>query len=110
MGFSIAYYVVSFNKFLVDPQLESAWFQPLNLKCDILVSSLWFVKCNWRRYAREPKLGNAAQQEVTRWAVYQSASMLKQHEGSFLALVDAMESGASVADCLRAIEAAEAPK
>ena len=23
----------------VDPQLESGWFQPLNLKCDILVSN-----------------------------------------------------------------------
>jgi hypothetical protein len=28
-----------------DPQLESAWFQPLkNFKCDILVSSLCFRK------------------------------------------------------------------
>jgi hypothetical protein len=26
----------------VDPQLESAWFQPLNLKCDILVSKICF--------------------------------------------------------------------
>jgi hypothetical protein len=26
----------------VDPQLESAWFQPVNLQCDLLVSSLSF--------------------------------------------------------------------
>jgi hypothetical protein len=26
----------------VDPKLGSAWFQPLSLKCDILVSSLCF--------------------------------------------------------------------
>ena len=52
----------------------------------------------------EPKLGDQQQQAVTRWAVYQSASMLRRHENSFLALVDAMERGASVAECLRAIE------
>jgi hypothetical protein len=33
----------------VDPQLESAWFQPLSLKCDILVSKFAF-KCNLYRY------------------------------------------------------------
>jgi hypothetical protein len=33
----------------VDPQLESARFQPLNLKCDILVSKFAF-KCNLYRY------------------------------------------------------------
>jgi hypothetical protein len=32
-----------------DPFLESAWFQPLNLKCDILVSNFAF-KCNLCRY------------------------------------------------------------
>ena len=58
----------------------------------------------------EPKLGDQAQQQVTRWAVWQAASMLKRHEASFLALVEAMEAGASVTDCLRAIEAAETPK
>jgi len=58
----------------------------------------------------EPRLADKQQQQLTRWAVWQSASMLKKHEGSFLALVDAMEAGASVADCLRAIEAAETPK
>ena len=33
----------------VDPQLESARFQPLNLKCDILVSKFAF-KCDLHRY------------------------------------------------------------
>ena len=51
----------------------------------------------------EPKLGDQAQQQLTRWAVWQSASMLKRHEKAFEALVEAMK-GASVAECLRAIE------
>jgi hypothetical protein len=33
-----------------DPELESAWFQLSNLKCDILVSKLCFFKCNLYRY------------------------------------------------------------
>ena len=33
----------------VDPQLESAWFQPLKLKCDFLVSN-FAVKLNLYRY------------------------------------------------------------
>ena len=33
----------------VDPQLESAWFQPLKLKCDFLVSKFAF-KFNLYRY------------------------------------------------------------
>ena len=33
----------------VEPWLESAWFQTLNLKCDILVSKFAF-KCNLYRY------------------------------------------------------------
>jgi hypothetical protein len=36
----------------VDPALESAWFQPLNLKCDILVSKFAF-KCNLYRYTQD---------------------------------------------------------
>jgi hypothetical protein len=32
-------------------ELESAWFQPLKLKRDILVSSLLLFKCNLYRYA-----------------------------------------------------------
>jgi hypothetical protein len=52
----------------------------------------------------EPKLGDQAQQQLTRWAVWQSASMLKRHEKAFEALVEAMKGGASVPECLRAIE------
>jgi hypothetical protein len=33
----------------VDPQLESVWFQPLNPKCDFLVSK-FASKCNLCRY------------------------------------------------------------
>ena len=36
----------------VDPELERAWFQPLNLKCDILVSKFAF-KCCLYRYGGE---------------------------------------------------------
>jgi hypothetical protein len=32
------------------PELESAWFQPSNLKCDILISKLFAVKLNLYRY------------------------------------------------------------
>ena len=52
------------------------------------------LKFNLRRYS---------------WAVWMAASMLRRHEGAFLALVDAMQAGAPVADCLKAIEAAEKP-
>ena len=31
----------------------------------------------------EPKLGDQAQQQLTRWAVWQAASMLKRHEKAF---------------------------
>ena len=58
----------------------------------------------------EPKLSDQSQQQVTRWAVWQAASMLKRHEASFDALTRAMEEGASVADCLKVIEAAPKPQ
>jgi hypothetical protein len=35
---------------VVDTQLESAWFQPLNLKSDLPGSSLCALKCNLYRY------------------------------------------------------------
>ena len=35
----------------VDPKLESAWFQPLSLKCDLLVSKFAF-KFSLCRYAK----------------------------------------------------------
>ena len=52
------------------------------------------------------KLGDAAQQNVTRWAVYSAASLLNKHAADFDALREAMKSGASVPECVRAIEAA----
>ena len=58
----------------------------------------------------DPKLSAQAQQQLTRWAVWQSAGMLKRHEKAFDALTRAMEEGATVAECLRAIEAAPKPE
>jgi len=58
----------------------------------------------------EPKLSDSQQQAVTRWAVWQAASMLKKHEKSFDALTEKMTQGATVAECLQAIEAAPEPK
>jgi hypothetical protein len=53
----------------------------------------------------DPKLSAQAQQQLTR-----SAGMLKRHEKAFDALTRAMEEGATVAECLRAIEAAPKPE
>jgi hypothetical protein len=58
----------------------------------------------------EPKLSDAAQQAVTRWAVWQAASMLKRHQKSFDALTEKMSQGATVEECLQAIEAAPEPE
>ena len=52
------------------------------------------------------KLGDAAQQNQTRWAVFTAASLLRKHEPEHKALMAAMERGANVADCVKAIEAA----
>jgi hypothetical protein len=38
---------------ICDPQLESAWFQPLSLKCDFLVSKFAFKWVNLCRYAKD---------------------------------------------------------
>jgi hypothetical protein len=57
----------------VDPQLESAWFQPLNLKCNILVSKVAAFTCNLYRYSE-----NAARENLRRKAerrVYRPASV-----------------------------------
>lgn len=51
------------------------------------------------------KLGDAAQQNQTRWAVFTAASLLRKHEAEHKALMAAMEQGANVADCVKAIEA-----
>jgi len=54
-------------------------------------------------------LSNNAQQNLTRWAVWQAAIMLRAHDASFKALVEAMGRGASVVDCIAAIEGAATP-
>jgi len=41
-----------------------------------------------------------------RWAVYQAATALRDHTAEYEALMAAMEKRASVADCIKAIEAA----
>lgn len=54
----------------------------------------------------ESKLSNAQQQNATRWAVWQACSLLRAYTKEHQALIDAMKSGASVADCVRVIESA----
>lgn len=53
-----------------------------------------------------PKMNDAAQQNQTRWACYQAATLLRRYPDEYEALQKAMASGASVVDCIRAIEAA----
>ena len=52
------------------------------------------------------KMGNSEQQNQTRWACYQAASLLRKYSKEYEALQAAMQSGGSVVDCLKAIEAA----
>jgi hypothetical protein len=47
----------------VDPWLERAWFQPLSLKRDILVSKFAF-KCNLYRYSSGPFLPGFPQNQL----------------------------------------------
>ena len=49
----------------VDPELESAWFQPLNLKCDFLVSYFAF-KSNLYRYVEEPHMTDRERLQMLR--------------------------------------------
>lgn len=51
---------------------------------------------------------DAAQQNVTRWAVWSAAAMLRRHGEEHAALVAAMRKGASMAECVQAIESAGA--
>ncbi len=52
----------------------------------------------------EDKLGNAAQQNLTRWSAYQAASLLRQYSKEYEALQDVMSRGGSVVECIKAIE------
>jgi len=55
-------------------------------------------------------LASGAQQNLTRWAVWQAAAMLKANAAAFEALQLAMARRAPVVECIQAIEAAAAPK
>ncbi|KAK9814053.1 hypothetical protein WJX73_010787 [Symbiochloris irregularis] len=52
------------------------------------------------------KMPDREQQNMTRWAVYQAANLLRQWKKEYEALQDAMSRGDSVADCVAAIEQA----
>ena len=52
------------------------------------------------------KLRDSEQQNQTRWACYQAASLLRKYSKEYEALQAAMQSGGSVVECLKAIEAA----
>ncbi len=52
------------------------------------------------------KLSDAQQQNATRWAVWSSAAMLRTYAKEHAALVEAMGRGASMAECIKAIEGA----
>lgn len=52
------------------------------------------------------KLSDSEQQNLTRWAVFQACSILKQNESAYNTLVDTMQRGGSVYECIQAIESA----
>eukprot|EP00899_Mesostigma_viride_P010987 jgi/Mesvir1/19890/Mv13171-RA.1 len=54
----------------------------------------------------KPKLSPEQQQSFTRWATYTAASLLKEHPAQYAALMEAMRQGATVAECVAAIEGA----
>jgi hypothetical protein len=54
-----------------------------------------------------PPLSPSAQQNATRWAVWTAAKLLRDRDAEYEALCGAMDRGASLADCVRAIEKTE---
>ena len=52
------------------------------------------------------KLSDADQQNFTRWAVWTAARLLRDYPAEYEALQSAMERGAGLVDCIRAIEGA----
>lgn len=50
------------------------------------------------------KLGSQQQQNQTRWASYQAAVLLRRYKGEYEALMKAMGDGASVEECVKALE------
>lgn len=55
---------------------------------------------------QQPRMTDAQQQNQTRWACYQAATLLRRYSAEFEALQEAMARGSSVVDCIKAIEAA----
>ena len=54
----------------------------------------------------QPKMSDGQQQNQTRWAVYQAATLLRRYPAEYEALQAAMAAGAAVPDCIKAIESA----
>ena len=52
------------------------------------------------------KLNAQQQQNQTRWASYQAASLLKNNKNEYEALMEKMKIGAPVEECIKAIESA----
>ena len=52
------------------------------------------------------KMTDNAQQNMTRWAVYNAAKLLGDNKKEYNALQNAMQRNESVSDCIRAIEQA----
>ncbi len=61
------------------------------------------------RTSGDRKLSDSEQQNFSRWAVWTAARLLRDNPTEYEALQGAMEAGASIADCIRAIEAAQSP-
>jgi hypothetical protein len=59
---------------------------------------------------QRPPLSSAQQLNVTRWAVWAAATLLRRHKAEHEALQAALAEGRSLADCVRAIEGAGAAK
>ncbi|GBF99893.1 hypothetical protein Rsub_12689 [Raphidocelis subcapitata] len=55
---------------------------------------------------QRPPLSNAQQQNISRWAVWAAATLLRRHKAEHEALQAALAGGASLAECVRAIEGA----
>jgi hypothetical protein len=54
------------------------------------------------------RLSDQQQQNVSRWAVWSAAGLLRQRQAEHVALIGAMREGKSLAECVRAIESATA--
>lgn len=58
----------------------------------------------------QPKLDERDKEYRIRWASVQSATLLQTHGGALYALADAMDRGASLPECIEAIETCPDPK